>query len=179
MFKNKPEVIDPEEKNLTYYSYRNKEEKKLEETSCCKSAKNFKPHFKMMIVLLIMVFALYFFAQKNLSKQAALPAKTFTKDFSIVLSAYQIAEQKKVYAQIMFENQKTEPVIFTLNRGHFVFLGVKNQVVSETFLTPQEIVLQDSPLKPLTTEITALESVKKIKAFLIIDGQQWALEKNL
>jgi len=179
MFKNKPEVIDPEEKNLTYYSYRNKEEKKLEETSCCKSSKSFRPHFKMMIGLLIMVFVLYFFAQKNLSQQAQFPAEITTENFSLVLSVYQITEQKKVYAQITFKNQKEDPIQFTLDRIHFVFLGAKNKVVTETFLTPQEIILEDSPLKTLTTQIKALESVKKIKAFLIINGHEWALEKKL
>lgn len=179
MFKNKPEVIDPEEKNITYYSYRNKEEKRLGETSCCKSSKTFRPHFMMMMGLLVMVVILYFFASKNLDNRSQVQAEITADSLHGVLSAYGIPEQNKTYAQVVFKNQAESDLKIFVNRAHFIGLGDKKEVAAQTLIESKELLFTPGSVQNLAVELETPKPLQSIKVFLVINGKEWVLEKKL
>jgi hypothetical protein len=186
MWSKKPEFIDPEKKNLTYYYDRSKNKKRLEKNleQDSRKRKRFmvfssKRGKIIMIILYLGVVAYLFFSPRDPDPYSRISHKAEYRNTLMVLSGYYREADGVYLAQILFRNKDE-------NRKEIAFSGVNAvlrnrnyESIAQKSFSPGRIVVPGKGIYNLRLSIDSSQKPAHIQAVLFFSERKITLQKNL
>ncbi|HCL55429.1 MAG TPA: hypothetical protein DHW82_00235 [Spirochaetia bacterium] len=177
---NKPEYIDPENENLTYYYNRDKFRKSLEEKKLNYYSQNnsFIRSGKSRVLLLgiLVVFAMIaFFSSKDKKDKSFYNGR----ENNILLSAYYQSETRETVVYLSFSTLLEWKNELEILRMKIVFMGENKKIIFEKKLEEaQKIILEPSKTFTMIWNEPSSRPLK-ILFYLKLPDKEIILEKKL
>lgn len=185
MFSNKPEFIDPEEKNLIYYYNRNKQNKRLDKNNdCCKDnkfsiLKSTKGRIFTFGVFFIAIAVFFVYSQKKVSNMNDDLSVIETDHYKITLNAYKIKENNQLYLQIFLLNKVNALKKFNLTDAVIILKAANNQILSEKKLENAELELGFKEVKTVLNSFDYNPQINRVRITFILNQIKIELEKTI
>lgn len=156
MYNNKPEFIDPDEKNLTYFYTRTKEKKPLEKKEeCCQKKFSFGLTGKNarfpLLIFSVVVFGVFFFAFKKMGNKID-PAIKEISGIQWILSGYPGEDKKSFSVQILALNKEKSAKKIFIEKIAVLLLDSKENVISAQNLNQIEMDIDPQGLKNIALD---------------------------